>query len=68
MKIQKTEEIRQLSPEALQERLTEAKDALFQKKLQHSLGKLEDTASLSQSKREIARLTTVINEKAKGNR
>lgn len=68
MKIQKAEEIRQLSPEALAERLVEAKDALFQKKLQHSLGKLEDSASLRESKREIARLNTVITEKVKGNR
>ncbi|MBK8800792.1 MAG: 50S ribosomal protein L29 [Fibrobacteres bacterium] len=68
MKIQKAEEIRQLSAEALGERLTEAKDAFFQKKLQHSLGKLEDSASLRESRREIARLNTVITEKVKGNR
>jgi large subunit ribosomal protein L29 len=66
MKIRKTEELRQLASDALQERLTEAKDALFQKKLQHSLGKLEDSASLRQSRREIARLNTVITEKVKG--
>lgn len=68
MKIQKAEEIRQLSAEALGERLAEAKDALFQKKLQHSLGKLEDTSALREAKREIARLNTVITEKVKGNR
>jgi large subunit ribosomal protein L29 len=66
MKIRKTEELRQLASDALQERLTEAKDALFQKKLQHSLGKLEDSASLRQARREIARLNTVITEKVKG--
>jgi large subunit ribosomal protein L29 len=66
MKIQKPEELRQLAPDALQERLVEAKDALFQKRLQHSLGKLEDSASLNQARREIARLNTVITEKVKG--
>ena len=66
MKIQKTEDLRQLAPDALKERLTEAKDALFQKKLQHSLGKLEDSGSIGQAKREIARLNTVITEKTKG--
>ena len=66
MKIQKPEELRQFAPDALKERLAEAKDALFQKRLQHSLGKLEDSASLNQSRREIARLNTVITEKVKG--
>jgi large subunit ribosomal protein L29 len=66
MKIQKPEELRQLAPDALQERLVEAKDSLFQKRLQHSLGKLEDSASLNQARREIARLNTVITEKVKG--
>ena len=66
MKIQKPEELRQLAPDALQERLVEAKDALFQKRLHHSLGKLEDSASLNQARREIARLNTVITEKVKG--
>jgi large subunit ribosomal protein L29 len=66
MKIQKAADLRALDVAALSEKLTEAKDALFQKKLQHSLGKLEDAASIRQAKREIARLNTVITEK--GNR
>ncbi len=66
MKIQKPADLRALDVAALSEKLTEAKDALFQKKLQHSLGKLEDAASIRQAKREIARLNTVITEK--GNR
>lgn len=66
MKIQKPADLRQLGTEALKERLAEAKDGQFQKKLQHSLGKLEDSASLRQAKREIARLNTVITEKVKG--
>lgn len=66
MKIQKAADLRALDVAALTEKLTEAKDALFQKKLQHSLGKLEDAASIRQAKREIARLNTVITEK--GNR
>ncbi len=66
MKIQKAADLRALDVAALSEKLTEAKDALFQKKLQHSLGKLEDASSLREAKREIARLNTVITEK--GNR
>lgn len=66
MKIQKPKELRELAPDALKERLAEAKDAQFQKKLQHSLGKLEDSSSLRQSRREIARMNTVITEKIKG--
>ncbi|HXP89353.1 MAG TPA: 50S ribosomal protein L29 [Fibrobacteria bacterium] len=66
MKIQKPQEMRELATDALKERLVEAKDAQFQKKLQHSLGKLEDSSSLRQSRREIARMNTVITEKIKG--
>jgi large subunit ribosomal protein L29 len=66
MKTQKAADLRSLDASALTEKLAEAKDALFQKKLQHSLGKLEDSASLREAKREIARLNTVITEK--GNR
>jgi large subunit ribosomal protein L29 len=66
MKIQKAADLRPLDVAALSEKLAEAKDALFQKKLQHSLGKLEDASSLREAKREIARLNTVITEK--GNR
>jgi large subunit ribosomal protein L29 len=66
MKTQKAADLRSLDTAALTEKLGEAKDALFQKKLQHSLGKLEDSASIREAKREIARLNTVITEK--GNR
>ena len=66
MKIQKPKEMRELATDALQERLVEAKDAQFPKTLQHSLGKLEDSSSLRQSRREIARMNTVITEKIKG--
>jgi large subunit ribosomal protein L29 len=66
MKTQKAADLRSLDAAALSEKLGEAKDALFQKKLQHSLGKLEDSASIREAKREIARLNTVITEK--GNR
>ncbi len=66
MKTQKATDLRSLDTAALTEKLGEAKDALFQKKLQHSLGKLEDSASIREAKREIARLNTVITEK--GNR
>lgn len=66
MKIQKAADLRPLDVAALSEKLAEAKDALFQKKLQHSLGKLEDASSIREAKREIARLNTVITEK--GNR
>ena len=66
MKTQKAADFRSLDVPALAEKLAEAKDALFQKKLQHSLGKLENSGSIREAKREIARLNTVITEK--GNR
>lgn len=67
MKTKNATDLRGLEVKTLREKLVEAKDALFQKKLQHSLGKLENPASLTLARREIARIQTIITEKAKVN-
>jgi len=66
MKTQKADDLRTSEVSALQEKLLATKDAYFQKKLQHSIGKLENPASVKLAKREIARIKTVITEKVKG--
>lgn len=67
MKTTNAADLRGLEVNTLREKLVEAKDALFQKTLQHSLGKLENPASLTLARREIARIQTIITEKAKVN-
>ena len=67
MKTKNVADYRGLEVKTLREKLDEAKDSLFQKKLQHSLGKLENPAALTLARREIARIQTIITEKAKVN-
>lgn len=67
MKTKNVADYRGLEVKTLREKLEEAKDSLFQKKLQHSLGKLENPAAITLARREIARIQTIITEKAKVN-
>ncbi len=67
MKTKNAADLRGLEVNTLREKLVEAQDALFQKTLQHSLGKLENPAALTLARREIARIQTIITEKAKVN-
>ena len=66
MKQQKASDVRALDVGALTEKLTELKDGLFQKNLDHALNKLEDPSSLRVARREIARVQTIITEKQRG--
>jgi large subunit ribosomal protein L29 len=47
-----------LGPDQLVARLAEEKDRLFKLRFQLATGQLENSARLSQTKRDIARLTT----------
>jgi large subunit ribosomal protein L29 len=66
MKQQKANDIRTLNIDALNVKLTELKDRLFQKNLDQALNKLEDPSSLRATRREIARINTIITEKQRG--
>jgi large subunit ribosomal protein L29 len=66
MKQQKASDVRALDVNALTEKLTELKDGLFQKSLDHAMNKLEDPSSLRAARREIARVQTIITEKQRG--
>jgi len=66
MKQQKANDIRVLDIDALNVKLTELKDNLFQKNLDQALNKLEDPSSLRATRREIARINTIITEKQRG--
>jgi large subunit ribosomal protein L29 len=60
----KAEEIRALSSEEMERKLTELKHELFNLRFQHEVGQLENPSKMKESKRDIARIKTVLNETA----
>ncbi|MEJ2040216.1 MAG: 50S ribosomal protein L29 [Desulfosarcinaceae bacterium] len=60
----KASEIRELSPDEIQQKLTDLKHELFNLRFQHETGQLENPCKLKQTKKDIARIYTVISEKA----
>ena len=57
-------ELRDLTDEDLEHRLAERRQELFNLRFQSVTGALENTARLKLTKREIARILTVQNERA----
>ena len=60
----KAKELRDLNDARLESRLDEAREALFNLKFQHAGGALERTSEMAERKREVARILTVIKERA----
>jgi large subunit ribosomal protein L29 len=56
-------EIRQLPTEDIQQRLGDAREELFNLRVQWSSGQLRDNNRLTQVKRDIARMLTVLRER-----
>ena len=56
-------EIRNLNQAEVARKLDEAHQELFNLRFQYSTGQLKNTARLSQVKREIARLRTILRER-----
>jgi large subunit ribosomal protein L29 len=57
-------ELRELTDEDLDHRLAERRQELFNLRFQSVTGSLENTARLKVTKREIARILTVVQERA----
>ncbi len=62
----KVTELKDLSREELLEKVNNLKKDLMQFRFQHKTGKLERQSSLKETKRDIARVLTVLNEPKKG--
>jgi large subunit ribosomal protein L29 len=62
----KAKELRKMSSEELKQRERELREELFNLRFQHSLGQLTNTARISQVKREIARIKTILRERELG--
>jgi large subunit ribosomal protein L29 len=49
----------------MQQKLTELKHELFNLRFQHEIGQLENSSKLKQTKKDIARIQTVLGELAR---
>jgi large subunit ribosomal protein L29 len=58
----KASDIRELGADKMKEKLGELKKQLFNLRFQNDVGQLENTATLSNVKKDIARLYTISNE------
>ncbi|GAA0194496.1 MULTISPECIES: 50S ribosomal protein L29 [unclassified Aeromicrobium] len=59
-------ELRGLDAEALETKLREAKEELFNLRFQNATGQLDNTARLKTVRRDIARIYTVLTERELG--
>lgn len=64
----KASEARDLSSEESKQKVVALVEELFNLRFQHEIGQLENPQKMKQTKREIARLKTIINEKSGANK
>ncbi len=64
----KTQDLRELTIEDLQQKESELADQLFALRLQKVTGQLDNPAKLRSARRNLARVLTVANEKTAGER
>jgi large subunit ribosomal protein L29 len=62
----KARDLRELSVDDLERKLSETRQELFNLRFQSATGALENPARIRVAKREIAKVLTVLNEKAHG--
>jgi large subunit ribosomal protein L29 len=60
-----TAKIRKMDEATINKRILELKQELFNLRFQAAVGKLENTAQLGKTKKQIARMKTVLTERAK---
>lgn len=63
-KVSEAEKIRQMDTAAINEEINKLKQELFNLRLQSAVGKLEHTSELGKVKKQIARMKTVLTERA----
>ena len=63
MNKKKKKEVRELSPAELETKLADLKKDLFYLRMQHATNQLDNPLKISQVKRDIARVKTIIHEK-----
>ena len=60
----KARELKELTAEELLKKEKELKEEIFNLRFQHSTGQLDNTARLRQVKKDIARVETILRQKA----
>ena len=59
----KAKAFRDMSQEELAAKLGELRQALFNLRFQHAAGQLENNAQIGRTRRDIARIMTIVNER-----
>jgi large subunit ribosomal protein L29 len=59
-------DLRDKTPDQLRDQLTQLKKEAFNLRFQQATGQLENTARMRAVKRDVARVKTILNEKAAG--
>ena len=59
----KASEIRDLGTEEIQQKVADLQETLFNLRFQHEIGQLENPKKIGATKKDIARLKTVLNQK-----
>jgi large subunit ribosomal protein L29 len=59
----KATEIRDLNAEEMQQKVVDLKEALFNLRFQHEIGQLENPKKIGETKKDLARVKTILNEK-----
>jgi large subunit ribosomal protein L29 len=60
----KVTEIRGLNVDEIQQKVVDLKETLFNLRFQHEIGQLENPKKIGETKREIARMVTILKEKS----
>jgi large subunit ribosomal protein L29 len=63
----KTKDIRTMGANEIESKLAELKDKLFKQKFQKTLGQAENPYRIRQTRRDIAKFKTILNEMRKSN-
>lgn len=58
----KASEIREMSPDEMRRKAKDLKETLFTLRFQHATGQLENPRKLGQTKKDIARVNTIIRQ------
>ena len=64
VKTKETEKIRNMDTAAIEKEIAELKKELFNLRFQAAVGKLENTAQIKKNKKQIARMNTILTERA----
>ena len=59
----KPTELREMTGDELLQKLNELREAMFNLKFQHVTGQLENTAQITKSRKDVARILTILAEK-----